>query len=117
MNYYFKKLFILSLTSIVLCCIATEAYALDPTFNRNGEVYLSITGAPAASGIINGIYRLNDPEGALSGSYPQYLFTENNIQNFAVDINRNIFTLSDPDVSTIGSSYKLKRQVLDSTKI
>lgn len=115
MNYYFKKLFILSLTLIVLCCIATESYALDPTFNRNGEVYLSITGAPAASGIINGIYRLNDPEGALSGSYPQYLFTENNIQTFAVDINRNIFTLSDPDVSTIGSSYKLKRQVLDNT--
>ena len=103
MNYYFKKLFILSLTSIVLCCIATEVYALDPTFNRNGEVYLSITEAPAASGIIDGIYRLNDPEGALSGSYPQYLFTENNIQNFRSTL-IVIFLPFLIDVSTIGSS-------------
>lgn len=91
------------------CQLASE-------YLRNGEVYLSISSAPVALGI-NGMWRLNDPEGFQSPApvFPQYLFHQSLVQNFAVDINRNIFTLSDPDQSPIGTGFMLKRQVLDNT--
>lgn len=107
--------------SLVLAMIYTfllvsgVTYGLDPTFLRNGEVYLSITGAPPLSGITDGVYRLNDPEGALKGQYPSILFKESLIQNFAVDITREIYTISDPVQKPIGAGYMLKRQVLDGT--
>jgi hypothetical protein len=104
-----------SLALLLTCFWSSKAFALDPTFMRNGEAYLSIG---AANGqIMEGIYRLSDPEGALGGTYPKFLFKEDEIRNFAVDINRNVFTLSDPKASAIGAGFMLKRQVLDNTGV
>jgi hypothetical protein len=108
-NFFFISVLFLFLV------LSGSLHALDPTFMRNGEVYLTITGAPSGSGIIDGVYRMNDPEGALKGKYPKHLFKEDLIQNFAVDITREVFTISDPVKSTIGSNYMLKRQVLDNS--
>jgi hypothetical protein len=117
MNYFRRyRLLTISFALLFTFLCHPQLYALDSTFMRNGEVYLSISGATGE--IQNGIYRLSDPEGALGSSfYPRFLFLEPLIRSFAVDINRNVFTLSDPTISAIGSNFILKRQVLDDSEI
>lgn len=118
-NSNFKRL------SLALFCLILSVFAFtEPVFAqlkaeymRNGEVYLYIgkDSAPHA----RGMWRLNDPEGIqLAGQYfPQILPNIGNsvLRDFTVDINRNVYTLSDPDQSTIGDNFMIKRQVLDSS--
>jgi hypothetical protein len=89
----------------------------DSRYQRNGEVYLLIGKESTVPGVgtidYRGVWRLNDPEGIFSGVFPQFLIGEVDILDLAVDLNRYIFTLSDPAKTPIGAGYKLKRQVID----
>ena len=68
-NIRHRQLFKLGLL-FTLLLYSSHLFALDPTFMRNGEVYLSLSEAPSTSVLVNGIYRLSDPEGVLGGVLP-----------------------------------------------
>lgn len=98
----------------------STAAELDKRYKRNGEAYLLIgkeSELPAGNIDYRGIWRLSDPEGIFSGVFPQYLVGEVDILDMAIDLNRNIHTLSDPKTTAIGDSFKIKRQVIDTVSI
>ncbi len=88
----------------------------DARYKRNGEAYLLIgkeSELPTGNIDYRGIWRMSDPEGIFKLKEPQYLVGEVDILDMTVDLYRNIHTLSDPKKTTIGDSFKIKRQVID----
>lgn len=120
-----RRYFLIVSVLLVFCAMmswistANAQDQIDSRYQRNGEVYLLIgkqSNIPGSGDVdYRGVWRLNDPEGVFTASPPHPLIQETDILNLAVDMDRNIFTLSDPIVTTIGDSYELMRQVVDGT--
>lgn len=118
-----RFLFIILLVSVWFSpCLLLASENLAKEYERNGEVYIAVSHEsdrrrPPQYHPLSWIYRLNDPAGELgSPSFPQSLIRASEskaVNSLVVDLNRTIFTLSDPDVKPISDEYKLIRQVLD----
>ncbi len=111
MNYSFLKKFMVLAFLAAYSCSPSLA-ALDSKYNRNGEVYLSVSGV---SNTKDGIWRLNNPEGQAGIIAPNRIINRTKIKSFSVNIERIIYSLCDPIENEIGSDYMLYRQVLDNT--
>ena len=108
-----KKVFLCILVLLLGILYSSNATQLSELFNRNGEVYLSVSGLTGSSASRNGIYRLNDPAGDIGGSFPHQLLTYKYTKSFAVDIKRVIYSLASPTMNAIDDGYIMYRQVLD----